>query len=116
MNHPDISGKLRMLGLSSEAEELGQIAGEQLKICTEKLRDTKARSGVSATIFLVGVIEKIIDFLDSVGRRKKTDQLYKDLAHGRVSLARAAIVAKRLQYRQYGGWLKKRKKNNQRPL
>lgn len=54
---------------------------------------------------LVGWLEGLMDPGDAVRRRKTANQVYKDLAEERISLARASEVLKKLISRQKGGWL-----------
>jgi hypothetical protein len=51
------------------------------------------------------VLEDFLDAGDAVKRRKKADQIYKDLVTERISHERAALELQRLNKRQKGGWL-----------
>ncbi|MEN8219331.1 MAG: hypothetical protein ABFS56_23815 [Pseudomonadota bacterium] len=54
---------------------------------------------------LIEWLEAFLDAGDAVKRRKKADQIYKDLASERVSYQRAALELQKLNKRQKGGWL-----------
>ncbi|MGB0680581.1 MAG: hypothetical protein ACPGUV_13070, partial [Polyangiales bacterium] len=98
--------RLRMFGAASELENLlTRLAQDQT---------ASARSAVKrhnwlqrAMARLQRGLESLLDAFDSVRRRWQADQLYADLARGRVGIDRAALVAKGIQMRQKGGWLRR---------
>ncbi|MCA9135401.1 MAG: hypothetical protein KDB00_01545 [Planctomycetales bacterium] len=51
--------------------------------------------------------EEFLDLTDSLKRRQKADQVYKDLAEGRIGRQRAIAVLRSINKRQKGGWLVK---------
>ena len=55
--------------------------------------------------FVIGFLEQILDAGDAVKRRKRADQIYKDMVTGRISNQTAALEVKKLNKRQKGGWL-----------
>lgn len=50
-------------------------------------------------------LESFLDAGDAVKRRKKADQIYKDLQHERISHEKAALELQKINKRQKGGWL-----------
>ncbi len=61
--------------------------------------------------FVIGVLDAVEAFLDAgdaVKRRKKANQIYKDLAAERISNERAVTELKALTQRQKGGWLRQK--------
>jgi gamma-polyglutamate synthase len=50
-------------------------------------------------------VEKLLDAGDAIKRRKIADQIYKDMANGRISYQTAALEIQKLNKRQKGGWL-----------
>jgi gamma-polyglutamate synthase len=63
---------------------------------------TRTAGGLSR---VVDMIEGLLDAGDALRRRRKAEQVYRDLAAERVSLERAALELKKLTARQKGGWL-----------
>ncbi|MDR5900139.1 HEAT repeat domain-containing protein [Halomonas vilamensis] len=57
---------------------------------------------------LVSWVEKFLDVGDAVRRRRKADQIYRDMVTQRISTARAADELQYLTKRQKGGWLMRR--------
>ncbi|MWJ28478.1 hypothetical protein GPM19_09710 [Halomonas sp. ZH2S] len=57
---------------------------------------------------LVTWVEKFLDVGDAVRRRRKADQIYRDMVSQRISTARAADELQYLTKRQKGGWLIRR--------
>ncbi|MFN7147034.1 MAG: hypothetical protein ACK4YP_24905, partial [Myxococcota bacterium] len=51
------------------------------------------------------LVERLVDPLDAVLRRRRAAQVFDDLAHLRISHRRAQAELKRLTERQKGGWL-----------
>jgi gamma-polyglutamate synthase len=58
---------------------------------------------------LAARLERVLDPLDGVWRRWRSQQVFDDLAAGRVSHARAQEILRALTYRQKGDWLLGRK-------
>ncbi len=56
----------------------------------------------------VNIVEAFLDAGDAVSRRRRADQINRDIADERISLERAALELQRLTNRQKGGWLIKR--------
>jgi len=50
--------------------------------------------------------EQFLDVNDSIRRREKSEQIYRDLETGRIGRQRAVIELRKLNKRQKGGWLK----------
>lgn len=59
-------------------------------------------------LMLVSWVEKFLDVGDAVRRRRKADQIYRDMVSQRISTARAADELQYLTKRQKGGWLVRR--------
>ena len=53
----------------------------------------------------IGWLENCLDIGDAVKRRRKANQIYKDLVAERISINRAVSELKELNRRQKGGWL-----------
>lgn len=58
-----------------------------------------------AWMTFVSWVEKFLDVGDAVRRRRKADQIYRDMVSQRISTARAAEELQYLTKRQKGGWL-----------
>lgn len=56
---------------------------------------------------LVNGLEAFLDARDAVKRRKRTNLIYRELMHERISHERAALELKAFNKRQKGGWLAK---------
>ena len=54
---------------------------------------------------VLNVLEGYLDATDAVRRRRRADQIYKDLVTRRISEARAVLELQTLTRRQKGGWL-----------
>lgn len=54
---------------------------------------------------IVESLEAFLDAGDAVGRRKKANRIYRDLAAERISMDRAVLELQDLNKRQKGGWL-----------
>lgn len=54
---------------------------------------------------ILDFIEKFLDLGDAVWRRKRAEQIYRDIVSERISLDRAATELRGLTKRQKGGWL-----------
>jgi len=63
---------------------------------------------------LLESVEKLLDPSDAIKRRKIADQIYKDMATGRISYQTAALEIQKLNKRQKGGWLSAKAANWQR--
>jgi hypothetical protein len=62
-------------------------------------------TGNSWLTSIKNAVEAFLDAGDAVKRRKKADQIYKDLVAERISHERAALELQHLNKRQQGGWL-----------
>jgi len=60
-----------------------------------------------AAVALVANVEDLLDAGDAIRRRKKADQIFRDLVDQRVSVSRAILLLQELTKRQKGGWLLK---------
>jgi dGTP triphosphohydrolase len=58
----------------------------------------------------IETLEKFLDAGDAVKRRKKANQIYRDMISERISHERAVLELQYLTKRQKGGWLFKTKK------
>ncbi len=71
--------------------------------------ETKSKNGSSSWSGLVktlaGWLEEVLDVNDAIRRRTKSDQIYTDLAHQRISRQRAVMELRKINKRQKGGWL-----------
>ena len=65
-------------------------------------------SGSGVMSRLLVHVEAFLDAGDAVKRRKKANQIYRDLAAERISHERAALELQVLTKRQKGGWLQHR--------
>ncbi len=54
---------------------------------------------------VIDAVESFADAGDAVRRRKRANQIYKDLVNERISSGKAATLLKALNSRQKGGWL-----------
>ncbi|WP_075879860.1 HEAT repeat domain-containing protein [Vreelandella massiliensis] len=72
----------------------------------EGLSSSEPSGGLWMT--LVSWVEKFLDVGDAVRRRRKADQIYRDMVSQRISTARAADELQYLTKRQKGGWLMRR--------
>jgi poly-gamma-glutamate synthase PgsB/CapB len=88
-----------------EAERLRRQAERYAAINALKVAGLKASGSTSRFQRAVRSVEKAFDYLDSVTRKRLSEQLLDDLIHGRVSHARAAVETRKLYERQKGGWL-----------
>jgi hypothetical protein len=79
---------------------------EKMVHVREGVKQTAASTG-----WLAGVcswVEAFLDPADAVRRRKRANQIYKDLAAERISHERAALELQGFNKRQKGGWLLKK--------
>ncbi|MEA2094089.1 MAG: hypothetical protein U9P11_05950, partial [Pseudomonadota bacterium] len=65
-------------------------------------------SGHGVMSMLLVHVEAFLDAGDAIKRRKKANQIYRDLAAERISHERAALELQALTKRQKGGWLQHR--------
>jgi hypothetical protein len=68
-------------------------------------QNSPKKSGNSWLVFINNSLEAFLDAGDAVKRRKKADQIYKDLVSERISHERAALELQKINKRQKGGWL-----------
>lgn len=66
---------------------------------------TETEGGSSRWGALIRWFEALLDAGDAVGRRRKADLIYRELAAERISSGRAVVELKKLTTRQKGGWL-----------
>jgi gamma-polyglutamate synthase len=87
--------------------ELGVIKAN-LERSLESLSSKSAQktSGNSWLSKINSALEAFLDAGDAVKRRKKANQIYKDLVAERISHERAALELQGINKRQKGGWLK----------
>ncbi len=69
----------------------------------EKLKAVRRQAGGFER--MVSAVENFFDAGDAVKRRKKANQIYRDLVDQRISYERAALELQGLNKRQKGGWL-----------
>ena len=62
-------------------------------------------AGNSWLTYINDALEAFLDAGDAIKRRKKADQIYKDLVSERISFDRATEELQGLNKRQKGGWL-----------
>ena len=86
------------------AEPLVARLNQQAAAMEKKLY---AASKTSALQQAMGVVEKWVDYLDSIHRRRLADRVVADLAADRIGHGRAAQVMRELTARGKGGWLPK---------
>lgn len=86
------------------AEPLMARLNQQAAAMEKKLH---ASTKTSAFKQVLGVVEKWVDYLDSIHRRVKADRIVEDLAAERVGHGRAAQIMRELTARGKGGWLPK---------
>ncbi|MDQ7047543.1 MAG: hypothetical protein Q9M39_07945 [Sulfurovum sp.] len=90
-----------------------QIQLIEKKLNTAKLENLKLSSDQPVSVSLsekilyhiLIIIESFMDAGDAVKRRKKANDIYKDLTNHRISHQRAAIELQKITKRQKGGWL-----------
>ena len=73
------------------------------KVLEIKLRAVRKKAGKFERI--VAFAESLLDAGDAAKRRKKANQIYRDLVKLRISYERAALELQYLNKRQKGGWL-----------
>jgi poly-gamma-glutamate synthase PgsB/CapB len=76
---------------------------EAMKELKQKLTTVKKKS--SRLERVIHTVEAFFDAGDAVKRRKRANQIYKDLFSERISSERAALELQLLNKRQKGGWL-----------
>ncbi len=69
--------------------------------------DTTAKKSNPFKERLIDFAESVLDPGQAITRRKKANQIYRDLAAQRISHARAALELQNLNKSQKGGWLRK---------
>ncbi len=97
------AGRFFELGLTKEEVEVA-IARVRTAAGLQARRPRQAGPG-SFKQTVIGWLEAMLDFGDSVLRRRRMERLFEDLSAGRVGYDRAALEAKRVVDRQQGGWL-----------
>jgi hypothetical protein len=87
--------------------ELDSISSK-LDESTESIRQSVQQASARRRGLLdraISGIEEFLDVTDALRRRKKADQIYRDLADERISRQRAVVELRDLNKRQKGGWL-----------
>ena len=87
---------------------------EAMKELKQKLMVVKKKS--SRLEKLIALVEAFFDAGDAVKRRKRANQIYRDLVSERISSERAALELQLLNKRQKGGWLSQRLETAQSAL
>ncbi len=90
----------------------GEIAESQLDLIATRLEEqlailaagSQSASGAGGSQW-IDRIEALLDAGDAVRRRRKADEIYRELAAERISSDRAVVELKTLNSRQKGGWL-----------
>jgi poly-gamma-glutamate synthase PgsB/CapB len=89
-----------------EAGRLRRLAERARETHEAKLAALRHAGGVSTLGKKVTrVMEKGLDYLDSVRRKRMSQVLLRDLVDGRISHARASLEMRKLYERQKGGWM-----------
>ncbi|MBF5040765.1 hypothetical protein FGE12_00035 [Aggregicoccus sp. 17bor-14] len=91
---------------AEEAEMLQQLADRARATHEAKLAALQHTRADTRSERLTASLEKVLDYVDSVDRRRLAQMLMKDLVEGRVSHKRAALEMRKLYERQKGGWLR----------
>lgn len=89
--------------VAHEAELLLYVLRDKAAAKEEAIRRTEARMSLRKA--LATVVERGLDYLHSVVRRRSADRIYEELVHQRISHARAAALMRELTSVQKGGWL-----------
>jgi gamma-polyglutamate synthase len=88
--------------LIAQVDFIERALDEQMaRVRAEMTRDQRGRIGGR----LISMLEAVLEPLDSMRRRYRAEQIYRDLATERISRPRAAYELKRITLRQKGGWL-----------
>lgn len=96
---------LRHLQNERQQAQLAQISAN-LQKALEQVRAKMGNQASSGRLEkLCSNVEGFFDGIDAVLRRRKANQIYKDLASQRISHSRAALELQGLTQRQKGGWL-----------
>ncbi len=90
--------------IDREAEALQYVLRDLARSREQALTRSTARRGVVPA--LLGVVERGLDYLHSVHRRRAADRIFDDLVERRISHARAATLMRELTVVQKGGWLR----------
>lgn len=78
------------------------------RIIVERKAALSPRRRFNPLRWLVSQTESMMDFVNSISRRRQADQIYRDLLAGRISQKRAATELRELTQLQKGGWLRAR--------
>lgn len=100
---PKIESQMNLI-LRQLNEELEKISGSMVS-------DSSSNSGWYD--WVMDKLEEFFDLTDAVHRRKRADQIYRDLERQLISWDRAVIELRQLTKRQKGGWLKTQVLNKQ---
>lgn len=57
-------------------------------------------------LWLIDIVESVLDAGEAIKRRKKADLIYRELINERISYERAAVELRKLTRDQKGGWLR----------
>ncbi|HLL84341.1 MAG TPA: hypothetical protein VK420_16885 [Longimicrobium sp.] len=91
-----------------EAERLRALLAKVEALHAERVAGLAVRRGQDRLSRWLGGVEKGVDYLDAIFRRRRSEQVMRDLADERISHARAAMEMRHLHDRQKGGWLEER--------
>jgi hypothetical protein len=89
--------------LRAELDAIAEKLKRSLEQVQESLQTTVRRQGLLDWVFKT--VEQFMDISDALRRRKKADQIYRDLEKERISRQRAVMELRALNKRQKGGWL-----------
>ncbi len=93
-------------GFPEETERLRRLAERARTTHAAKLGALQHTRSGGRMEQVARTFEKVFDYLDSVERRRMSEQLLSDLVAGRVSHTRASLEMRKLYERQKGGWLR----------
>ncbi len=75
-----------------------------MQVVRQELHTTKSNALMER---IINSVESFLDAGDSIWRRRRAQQIYRDLINERISRQRAAVELQALTLRQKGGWLTK---------
>lgn len=89
----------------ADRDALARVTARMAALHDEKVRALGEAAKKSLWVRTLERVERWLDPIDSVRRRRRADLVMRELTAGRVSHARAAVELRRLYERQKGGWL-----------
>src|SRR5262249_37405356 len=84
---------------------LARVAARMAALHDDKVRALGGAGKKSLWVRTLERLERWLDPIDSMRRRRRADLVMRELTAGRVSHARAAVELRKLYERQKGGWL-----------